>query len=123
MRGPVYLVVAGATSVATAPWRLRRKPVPVATEVAPATTTRPGHRMTQLRLQRTDAGDFTFDEGIAAIRAELELPSAFPPEVEAAAALAAANPRLPELDRTDLPLFTLDPVGSMDLDQAMWLER
>ena len=51
--------------------------------------------MTQLRLQRADAGDFTFDEGIAAIRAELELPSAFPPEVEAAAALAAANPRLP----------------------------
>jgi exoribonuclease R len=79
--------------------------------------------MPQLRLQRADAADFTFDEGIAAIRAELELPSAFPPEVEVAATRAAANPRLPALDRTDLPLFTVDPVGAMDLDQAMWLER
>jgi len=27
------------------------------------------------------------------------------------------------VDRTDLPLVTLDPAGSMDLDQALWIER
>jgi hypothetical protein len=32
---------------------------------------------------------------------------------------AARSPRLPELDRTDLALVTIDPVGSTDLDQAV----
>jgi exoribonuclease R len=32
---------------------------------------------------------------------------------------AAAAPRMPELDRTDLDLVTIDPPGSRDLDQAM----
>nr|BFE79997.1 hypothetical protein GCM10020093_025980 [Planobispora longispora] len=35
----------------------------------------------------------------------------------------AEVPRLPRLDRTDLPLITIDPPGSMDLDQAMHLEE
>jgi exoribonuclease R len=74
-----------------------------------------------IRIQPCD--DSTLDLGIAAIRRELKLPEAFPPEVEAAAAQAAANPRLPELDRTDIALITIDPPGSMDLDQAMFLER
>jgi exoribonuclease R len=47
----------------------------------------------------------------------------FPPEVEEAAARAAAAPRLPRTDRTDLAFVTIDPPGSMDLDQAMHLER
>ena len=47
----------------------------------------------------------------------------FPPEVEAAAAEAVANPRLPELDRTDLPMVTIDPAGAKDLDQALYLAR
>lgn len=62
-------------------------------------------------------------QGIADIKREQELPLAFPPEVEATAACAAAVPRLPELDRTDIELVTIDPVGSMDLDQAMFVER
>ncbi len=62
-------------------------------------------------------------DGIAAIQRELEVTPAFPPEVEAAAAAAVANPRLPELDRTDLPLITIDPAGARDLDQALHLER
>ena len=33
----------------------------------------------------------------------------------------AAEPPLPELDATDVPLVTLDPVGSRDLDQAVHL--
>ena len=32
-------------------------------------------------------------------------------------------PRLPDLDRTDLPFVTIDPPSSMDLDQALHLER
>jgi exoribonuclease R len=79
--------------------------------------------MTQRRLELTPAADFTFEQGIADIRADLHLPDGFAAEVEATAARAAQQPRLPALDRTDLPLFTIDPPGAMDLDQAMWLER
>ena len=78
---------------------------------------------TTARLRVQPPGDAAFNAGIAAIQRELQLPLAFPAEVEAAAGQAAANPRLPELDRTDLPLVTIDPPGSMDLDQAMFLER
>jgi exoribonuclease R len=62
-------------------------------------------------------------EGIAEIQAELEVTPEFPAEVEAAAAEAVANPRMPDLDRTDLPMVTIDPAGSMDLDQALHLAR
>lgn len=65
----------------------------------------------------------TLRDGIAALQAELGVTAEFPPEVEEAAAAAAANPRLPELDRTDLPFVTIDPETSMDLDQALHLER
>ena len=61
--------------------------------------------------------------GIEAIKRELELPLAFPPEVEAAAIRAAANPRLPAEDRTDIAFVTIDPPGAMDLDQALHVER
>jgi exoribonuclease R len=60
---------------------------------------------------------------IAAIQQELELDVGFPAEVVAAAKEAAKAPRLPDLDRTDIPFVTIDPVGSMDLDQALHLER
>lgn len=62
-------------------------------------------------------------EGIARIQAELKVTPEFPAEVEAAARSAAASPRLPELDRTDIPFVTLDPASSLDLDQAVHLER
>ncbi len=62
-------------------------------------------------------------EGVAAIQRELGVTPEFPPEVEAAAQAAARAPRLPDLDRTDLPLVTIDPEGSMDLDQAVHVER
>jgi exoribonuclease R len=57
----------------------------------------------------------------AAIRAEFDIPEEFPAAVLAEAERRAAQPRLPELDATDLPLVTLDPVGSRDLDQAVHL--
>jgi exoribonuclease R len=65
----------------------------------------------------------TLAPGIEAIKRELELPLAFPPEVEAAAIRAAANPRLPAEDRTDLAFATIDPPGAMDLDQALHVAR
>jgi exoribonuclease R len=57
----------------------------------------------------------------AAIRVEVAVPEEFPPEVVAEAERRAAEPPLPELDATDVPLVTLDPVGSRDLDQAVHL--
>lgn len=55
------------------------------------------------------------------LRTRLEVPAAFPAEVLAEAEGAAAAPRLPAEDATDLPVFTIDPPGSVDLDQAMHL--
>jgi exoribonuclease R len=62
-------------------------------------------------------------QGFAAIRATTEVPSDFPVEVQAAAEQAAAEPRLPDLDCTDLELITIDPAGSRDLDQALHITR
>ena len=62
-------------------------------------------------------------DGIAVIQRELGVSPEFPPEVQEAAEQAAAAPTLPDLDRTDLELVTIDPVGSRDLDQALHLER
>lgn len=78
-----------------------------------------------IRVASADSGvaATTLRDGIAALQAELKVTAEFPPEVEEAAAAAAANPRLPELDRTDLPFVTIDPETSMDLDQALHLER
>lgn len=74
-------------------------------------------------LDVSRCGDAQLRDGIADIRRELRLPDAFPEEVEAAARRAAASPRLPALDRTDLPLVTIDPPDARDLDQAMHVER
>jgi exoribonuclease R len=58
-----------------------------------------------------------------AIRAELDVPAEFPPEVLAEARAAVASADLPERDETGVPFVTIDPPGSMDLDQAVHLER
>ncbi|AUG76953.1 ribonuclease II [Kitasatospora sp. MMS16-BH015] len=60
---------------------------------------------------------------LAELRTQLDLPTEWPPAALAEAEQAAAAPRLPALDATDLPLFTVDPPGSRDLDQAMHLSR
>ncbi|GAA3616979.1 RNB domain-containing ribonuclease [Marihabitans asiaticum] len=58
------------------------------------------------------------------IRDELEVPAEFPDDVLAEASRVAEQPlHLPGRDETDVPFFTIDPPGSMDLDQAMHLER
>jgi exoribonuclease R len=55
------------------------------------------------------------------LRAELDVPGEFPPDVLAEA--AAVTPAMPQTDRTDVPFLTIDPPGSTDLDQAMALSR
>ncbi|WP_420033384.1 RNB domain-containing ribonuclease [Streptomyces sp. cg28] len=57
------------------------------------------------------------------LRTRLDVPAEFPAEVLAEAEAAAAAPRLPERDETDVPFFTVDPPTSTDLDQAMHLSR
>jgi exoribonuclease R len=62
--------------------------------------------------------------GLARIRAEHDVPASFPDDVAASA--LAATPRPPvtdRADRRDLPMVTLDPRGSRDLDQAFALQR
>ncbi|MFG2457585.1 RNB domain-containing ribonuclease [Streptomyces sp. NPDC048523] len=74
--------------------------------------------MPRRRIRVTDASLRT---AFAALRTELDVPSDFPPEVTAEAQRAAV-PKGYE-DATDLPLFTIDPPASTDLDQAMHLSR
>lgn len=61
--------------------------------------------------------------GLARLRDALDVPAGFPEEVLAEAERAASTVELPELDRTDLPFVTIDPPGSTDLDQAVFIER
>ena len=59
---------------------------------------------------------------LESLQRELHIPEDFPASVHDAAAAAAASPRLPSLDRRDLELVTIDPEGSRDLDQAVFVE-
>ena len=61
--------------------------------------------------------------GLVALRQRLNVSEEFPAEVITAAERAADAPRLPELDRTDLELITIDPAGARDLDQALHIAR
>jgi exoribonuclease R len=62
-------------------------------------------------------------DALAAIPVALGISRDFPPAAQAEADAAAAHPVLPALDSTDVPFVTIDPAGSMDLDQALYLER
>jgi exoribonuclease R len=57
------------------------------------------------------------------VRSRLGIPDGFPPEVLAAATEAAATAHPTELSLGDVPFVTVDPPGSIDLDQAMHLAR
>ncbi len=62
----------------------------------------------------------------AGVRHDLQVPDTFSPEVVAEAEAAAAAPTMLAMPRTDLTAIafaTLDPPGSMDLDQAYAIER
>jgi exoribonuclease R len=59
----------------------------------------------------------------AALRAELAVTGDFASDVLADADRAARAVELPDLDASDLPLVTIDPAGSRDLDQAVHIAR
>ncbi|WP_374929680.1 RNB domain-containing ribonuclease [Kytococcus sedentarius] len=59
----------------------------------------------------------------AAIRDEHEVPGEFPADVLAEAEEVAGAAVLPERDERAVEFITIDPEGSMDLDQAMHIER
>lgn len=61
--------------------------------------------------------------GLDAIRAQYQLPSAFPAGVEDAAVKVARRPLDGFADRTAIPFVTLDPKSSVDLDQAFAIEQ
>lgn len=59
----------------------------------------------------------------AALRVELEVPGDFPSPALADTDVAVRSVELPDEDATELPLVTIDPPGSKDLDQAVHLAR
>jgi exoribonuclease R len=67
--------------------------------------------------------DNALSQGLAGLRVRYQVPAEFPPEVLAAADLAARQPLTDHVDRTDLPFVTLDPAASTDLDQAFTIDR
>ncbi|MFV0130143.1 RNB domain-containing ribonuclease [Streptomyces sp. HMX112] len=79
--------------------------------------------MPRRHIRVTGAAEAPLRAALRALRTELDLPGAFPAAVLAEAETAAKAPRPPDHDATDLPLFTVDPPGSTDLDQAMHLAR
>lgn len=83
----------------------------------------PSSRVVHIKTADDEAVVGVLREGIARIQHELDVTPDFPPEVEEAAAAAVAAPRLPDLDRTDIPFVTIDPETARDLDQALHIER
>lgn len=63
------------------------------------------------------------EQAFAAIRAEHHLSPEYPKAALREAEQAAKTITLPQRDETAVPFFTIDPPGSTDLDQAMYLER
>lgn len=61
-------------------------------------------------------------DGLAAIRAEFQVPAGFPPAVQAAAEAAARRAPTAHRDWTARPFVTLDPASATDLDQAFCIE-
>ncbi|MFN8076189.1 MAG: RNB domain-containing ribonuclease [Kineosporiaceae bacterium] len=57
----------------------------------------------------------------AAVRAELDVPGAFPDDVLADAQRLLADPPDADVDLSDVPFVTVDPPGATDLDQALHL--
>ncbi|MEP6817228.1 MAG: RNB domain-containing ribonuclease [Marmoricola sp.] len=79
--------------------------------------------MTNRVLRVRDSANDELREGIATIQQEQEVSTRFPPEVDQAADRAVRSLRMPDQDLTDLEFVTIDPASSLDLDQAMHLER
>lgn len=74
-----------------------------------------------MRRIRLLASDQLVEAGLDEIRAEMSIPTGFSPLVMDE--IASIEPRFPDHDLTDIPLITIDPPASRDLDQAFHLEQ
>src|SRR5829696_6401600 len=75
------------------------------------------------QAERTGGQD-AVERALDAARTELGIRCGFPPEVQAEADAAARRVATADggrEDRRDLPLVTVDPPGSRDLDQALFI--
>ncbi|GHB38303.1 ribonuclease R [Streptomyces cirratus] len=79
--------------------------------------------MPRRHLHMTGADGAALRAALRELRTRLAVPAQFPAAVLAEAERAAAHPRLPSADETGIPFFTIDPPGSVDLDQAMHLAK
>ncbi|QIP86774.1 RNB domain-containing ribonuclease [Streptomyces sp. Tu 2975] len=79
--------------------------------------------MPRRHMKATGAAEAPLRAALRELRTTLDVPGDFPAAVLAEAETAVRTPRLPAEDATDIPLFTIDPPGSVDLDQAMHLAR
>jgi len=75
----------------------------------------------RIRLSLADSPEIT--AAFAELRDNLEVSMDFPPDVLADAQGAIRSSRQPAADESAIPFVTIDPPGSMDLDQALHLER
>lgn len=78
--------------------------------------------MPSLHLNITDIPE-ELREGLKLLQRKLELPRSFSDEVLRDADVAAQLPPTSHVDRTDIEFVTIDPPTSMDLDQAVQIER
>ena len=62
------------------------------------------------------------EAAFASVREEFAVRQGFPEEVVAEAEAAVDHPDLPDRDETEIEFITIDPPGSMDLDQALHIE-
>ncbi len=77
----------------------------------------------KLSTVRLGTADGDLARALAQVRVELEVTAEFPAEVLSEAEHAVGTATLPERELLDIPFFTIDPANSMDLDQAMHLQR
>ncbi len=94
----------------------RRPPLRTVTDMLPRVVHAP-----QADPNTADPGPL--ERAFAAIRAEHELSIDYPEAALHEARRAVDAAQLPARDETSVPFFTIDPPGSVDLDQAMYLER
>ena len=74
-----------------------------------------------VRLLPPDAAEIA--AALAELRESLHVSKTFPAEVLADAEESIRSPHLPDADETEIPFVTIDPPESLDLDQALHLER
>ena len=79
--------------------------------------------MPRRRLRLTAPDGSEIEAALGELRRQLKVTVGFPDEVVAEAEQAAGSVKLPEADETAIPFVTIDPPASMDLDQALHIER